>query len=43
MSELFKKGYEYEKQGDYVNALAIYLQEAELGNDEAAGKRVGNS
>ena len=23
MSELFKKGYEYEKQGDYANALAI--------------------
>lgn len=35
MSKLFKKGYEYEKQGDYANALSIYLQEAELGNDEA--------
>lgn len=35
MSELFKKGYEYEKQGDYENALKLYLQAAEQNDDEA--------
>ena len=29
MSELFEKGYEYEKQGDYVNVFNTYLQVAE--------------
>lgn len=35
MKTLFEQGLELEKQGDYESALAIYLQEAELGNDEA--------
>lgn len=41
MKTLFEQGLELEKKGDYESALAIYLQEAELGNDEAEC-RVGN-
>ena len=35
MSELFEKGYEYEKQGDYENALRFYKQAAEQGDINA--------
>ena len=35
MSDLFEKGLEYEKQGDYVNAMQFYLQASQENNAEA--------
>ena len=35
MSELFEKGYEYEKQGDYAKAMQFYLQASQENNAEA--------
>ena len=35
MSDIFEKGLEYEKQGDYVNAMQFYLQASQENNAEA--------
>lgn len=35
MSDIFEKGLEHEKQGDYVNAFSAYLQAAEEGCSDA--------
>lgn len=41
MKTLFEQGLELEKQGDYENALKLYLQASEKGDDEA-DCRIGN-
>lgn len=41
MSDLFEKGYQCEKSGDFAGALALYLEAAEQGDDEAEC-RIGN-